>query len=83
MDKLRQKLILKWKQKLLRCRSCDRSSSQTKINYQKFASRLKNIDEDVLMYAHSFPTTSKDFLGRREDPLYDVPLQNKGCNQTY
>ena len=31
-------------------------------------------DEDVLMYA-LFPQQAKDFLGRREDPFYDVPLQ--------
>ncbi|MGM0213674.1 oxaloacetate decarboxylase subunit alpha [Enterococcus sp. AZ109] len=31
-------------------------------------------DEDVLMYA-LFPQQAKDFLGRREDKFYDVPLQ--------
>lgn len=31
-------------------------------------------EEDVLMYA-LFPQQAKDFLGRREDPFYDVPLQ--------
>ncbi len=31
-------------------------------------------EEDVLMYA-LFPKQGKDFLGRREDPFYDVPLQ--------
>lgn len=30
--------------------------------------------EDVLMYA-LFPEQAKDFLGRREDPFYDVPVQ--------
>ncbi|MGM0124742.1 oxaloacetate decarboxylase [Enterococcus sp. AZ194] len=30
--------------------------------------------EDVLMYA-LFPQQAKDFLGRREDPFYDVPVQ--------
>ena len=30
--------------------------------------------EDVLSYA-VFPQQAKDFLGRREDPFYDVPLQ--------
>lgn len=31
-------------------------------------------EEDVLMYA-LFPKQAKDFLGRREDRFYDVPLQ--------
>lgn len=31
-------------------------------------------EEDVLMYA-LFPQQAQDFLGRREDPFYDVPLQ--------
>ncbi|KHD46291.1 oxaloacetate decarboxylase subunit alpha [Streptococcus hongkongensis] len=31
-------------------------------------------EEDVLSYA-SFPKQAKDFLGRREDPFYDVPVQ--------
>ncbi|EHI69598.1 hypothetical protein STRIC_1249 [Streptococcus ictaluri 707-05] len=31
-------------------------------------------EEDVLSYA-SFPQQARDYLGRREDPFYDVPLQ--------
>lgn len=31
--------------------------------------------EDVLMFA-SFPQQARDFLGRREDRFYDVPIQN-------
>ena len=31
-------------------------------------------DEDLLMYA-LFPQQAKDYLGRREDPYYDVPVQ--------
>lgn len=31
-------------------------------------------DEDVLSYA-LFPQQAKDFLGRREDPFYDIPVQ--------
>lgn len=31
-------------------------------------------DEDVLSYA-LFPEQARDFLGRREDPFYDVPVQ--------
>lgn len=37
---------------------------------QKYA----KTEEDVLCYA-LFPQQAKDFLGRREDPFYDVPLQ--------
>lgn len=32
-------------------------------------------EEDVLMYA-LFPQQATDFLGRREDPFYDVPVQH-------
>lgn len=32
-------------------------------------------EEDVLLYA-MFPEQGKDFLGRRQDPFYDVPVQN-------
>lgn len=31
-------------------------------------------EEDVLMYA-LFPQQAQEFLGRREDPFYDIPLQ--------
>ena len=31
-------------------------------------------EEDVLSYA-LFPQQAKDFLGRREDPFYDIPEQ--------
>lgn len=43
----------------------------------KFEEEIKDYaksDEDVLMYA-LFPQQAKDFLGRREDPFYDVPVQ--------
>lgn len=42
-----------------------------------FAEEIKEYaksEEDVLMYA-LFPQQAKDFLGRREDPFYDVPVQ--------
>lgn len=38
-------------------------------------SQYAKCDEDVLSYA-LFPQYAKDFLGRREDPFYDVPLQS-------
>lgn len=42
-----------------------------------FAEEIKEYaksEEDVLMYA-LFPQQAKDFLGRREDPFYDIPVQ--------
>ncbi|KAF1300537.1 MULTISPECIES: oxaloacetate decarboxylase subunit alpha [Enterococcus] len=42
-----------------------------------FAEEIKEYarsEEDVLMYA-VFPKQAKDFLGRREDRFYDIPLQ--------
>lgn len=43
-----------------------------------FAEEIKQYarsTEDVLSYA-VFPQQAKDFLGHREDPFYDVPVQN-------
>ena len=37
-------------------------------------SRYARSEEDVLSYA-VFPEQARDFLGRREDPFYDVPVQ--------
>ncbi len=37
-------------------------------------SRYARSEEDVLLYA-MFPQQGIDFLGRREDPFYDVPIQ--------
>ena len=37
-------------------------------------SQYAKCDEDVLSYA-LFPEQARDFLGRREDPFYDVPVQ--------
>lgn len=43
--------------------------------YKKEAGANAHSEEDVLMYA-LFPAQAKDFLGRREDPFYDIPVQN-------
>lgn len=43
-------------------------------NYRKEIGQYAHSTEDVLMYA-LFPEQAKDFLGRREDPFYDVPTQ--------
>lgn len=42
--------------------------------FRKEISQYAKSEEDVLMYA-LFPKQATDFLGRREDPFYDVPLQ--------
>ena len=42
--------------------------------FEKEISQYAKSTEDVLMYA-LFPQQAKDFLGRREDRFYDVPLQ--------
>lgn len=42
--------------------------------FRKEIAEYAKTEEDVLMYA-LFPKQAKDFLGRREDPFYGVPLQ--------
>ncbi|EOT33777.1 oxaloacetate decarboxylase subunit alpha [Enterococcus durans] len=42
--------------------------------FRKEIAEYAKTEEDVLMYA-LFPKQAKDFLGRREDPFYDIPLQ--------
>lgn len=42
--------------------------------YEKEIKEYAKSTEDVLMYA-LFPQQGKDFLGRREDRFYDVPMQ--------
>ena len=42
--------------------------------YRAECARWVRQDEDVLSYA-LFPEQARDFLGRREDPFYDVPVQ--------
>ncbi|WP_207696796.1 oxaloacetate decarboxylase [Enterococcus sp. DIV0212c] len=42
--------------------------------YEQEIAEYAKSTEDVLMYA-LFPQQGKDFLGRREDRFYDVPLQ--------
>ena len=39
-----------------------------------FELKVAKREEDVLSYA-LFPKQARDFLGRREDPFYDVPIQ--------
>ena len=42
--------------------------------FRKAIAEYAHSEEDVLSYA-LFPDQAKDFLGRREDPFYDVPVQ--------
>lgn len=42
--------------------------------FKKEIAKYAKTEEDVLMYA-LFPNQAKDFLGRREDRFYDVPIQ--------
>lgn len=42
--------------------------------FKKEIAKYAKTEEDVLMYA-LFPKQAKDFLGRREDRFYDVPIQ--------
>ncbi len=42
--------------------------------YKEEIAEYAKSEEDVLMYA-LFPQQAQDFLGRREDPFYDVPVQ--------
>lgn len=43
--------------------------------YEKAISQYATTEEDVLSYA-LFPQQAKDFLGRKADKFYDVPVQN-------
>ena len=43
-------------------------------NSSKKSKEYAKTEEDVLMYA-LFPAQAKDFLGRREDPFYDVAIR--------
>jgi len=42
--------------------------------FREEVAKYAKSEEDVLMYA-LFPQQAQDFLGRREDPFYDVPVQ--------
>lgn len=44
------------------------------LQFKKEIAKYAKTEEDVLMYA-LFPKQAKDFLGRREDRFYDVPIQ--------
>lgn len=54
-------------------RPADLLGPQLPVFREEIAEYAKS-EEDVLMYA-LFPQQAQDFLGRREDPFYDVPVQ--------
>lgn len=60
-------------EKVITTRPADLIKPQMRHFEKEIKSYAKN-EEDVLMYA-LFPQQAKDFLGRREDPFYDVPIQ--------
>ncbi|WMB29525.1 oxaloacetate decarboxylase subunit alpha, partial [Streptococcus didelphis] len=61
-------------EKVITVRPADLIPDQLPDLRQEIAQYARS-EEDVLSYA-SFPKQARDFLGRREDPFYDVPLQN-------
>lgn len=70
-EKIKEKII--GDEKVITVRPADLLAPQLpgfEAQIQKYAQSM----EDVLSYA-VFPQQAKDFLGRREDPFYDVPIQ--------
>lgn len=55
------------------CRPADLLEPELPRLAEEIAPYAKS-EEDVLFYA-LFPEQARDFLGRREDPFYDVPVQ--------
>ncbi|AHY15245.1 oxaloacetate decarboxylase subunit alpha [Streptococcus iniae] len=60
-------------EEVITIRPADLLAPQLKALAEEIACYARS-EEDVLSYA-SFPQQAKDFLGRCEDPFYDVPLQ--------
>ncbi|MFV0555925.1 MAG: oxaloacetate decarboxylase subunit alpha [Lactovum sp.] len=60
-------------EEIITCRPADLIEDQFAQFAKEIEKYAKSI-EDVLMYA-LFPKQATDFLGRREDPFYDIPLQ--------
>lgn len=58
---------------VITCRPADLIEPQMIYLRDEIAQYARS-EEDVLSYA-SFPQQARDFLGRREDPFYDVPVQ--------
>ncbi|MGT2935471.1 oxaloacetate decarboxylase subunit alpha [Streptococcus castoreus] len=58
---------------VITCRPADLIEPQL-VQLRKDIARYARSEEDVLSYA-SFPQQARDFLGRREDRFYDIPIQ--------
>ena len=58
---------------IITCRPADLIEPQLPKLREEIACYARS-EEDVLSYA-LFPEQARDFLGRREDPFYDVPVQ--------
>lgn len=70
-EKIKQKII--GAEKVITIRPADLLAPQLP-GFEAEIKEYAHSMEDVLSYA-VFPQQAKDFLGRREDPFYDVPLQ--------
>ena len=70
-DEIREKVI--GDEQPITCRPADLIEPQLPKLREEIAEYAKS-EEDVLSYA-LFPQQARDFLGRREDPFYDVPEQ--------
>ena len=70
-DEIREKVI--GDQEPITCRPADLIEPQLPRLREEIAEYARS-EEDVLSYA-LFPQQARDFLGRREDPFYDVPEQ--------
>lgn len=70
-EEIKQKII--GDEEVITCRPADLLKPELHSLENEIQQYAKS-EEDVLLYA-MFPQQGKDFLGRREDPFYDVPLQ--------
>ena len=61
-------------EKSITCRPADLLEPQLP-SFNEEIKQYARSEEDVLSYA-LFPQQAKDFLGRREDRFYDVPIQH-------
>jgi oxaloacetate decarboxylase alpha subunit len=70
-DEIREKII--GNDPVITCRPADLLKPELAVLRKEIDTYAKT-EEDVLLYA-MFPKQGRDFLGRREDPFYDVPVQ--------
>ncbi len=70
-DEIREKII--GNDEVITCRPADLLKPELNVLREEIKDYAKS-EEDVLLYA-MFPKQGRDFLGRRGDPFYDVPVQ--------